>query len=99
MDKIVEECPPDQETHVVMDNRRIHKKRGEWLAARPNFSFHYAPANSSWMNMAEIWFGHLSGKSLRGSSFNSAQELAEAVMDFTDAHSNNPNRASGGSAR
>jgi transposase len=87
---IAEEYPPDPEIHVVMGNCRIRKKRGERLAAHPNFSFHYAPASSSWMNMAEIWFGRLSGKALRGASFNSAQELAEAVMDFTDAHNSNP---------
>jgi hypothetical protein len=42
------------------------------------------------MHMAEIWFGRLSGKALKGASFNSARELAEAVMDFMDAHSSNP---------
>jgi hypothetical protein len=42
IDKIAEESP-DQENHVVMDNCRIHKKRGERLAAHPNFSFHIRP--------------------------------------------------------
>jgi transposase len=88
-DKIAEEFPPDQEIHVVMGNCRIHKKCDEWLAAHPNFSFHYAPACSSWMNMAKIWFGNLSRKALRGASFKSAQELAEAVMDFIDVHNSN----------
>jgi hypothetical protein len=42
------------------------------------------------MNMAEIWFGRLSEKAQRGASFNGARELAEAVMDFMDAHSSIP---------
>jgi hypothetical protein len=42
------------------------------------------------MNMVAIWFGNLSRKALRGASFNSVQELAEAIMDFIDVHNSNP---------
>ena len=41
--------------------------------------------------LIEIWFGILSRKALRGASFNSAEQLAQAIKDFVAAYNNNAN--------
>ena len=46
--------------------------------------FAYTPRHCSWLNQIEIWFGILSRKLLRRSSFASAAELKERVMAFID---------------
>jgi transposase len=68
--------PPDQEIHVILDNCATHKKNGE---AHPNVAFHFTPTSASWLNQIEIWFGILGRKALNGASFNSTQELAQAI--------------------
>jgi transposase len=46
--------------------------------------FAYTPRHCSWLNQVEIWFGVLSRKLLRRSSFASAEELKERVLAFID---------------
>jgi DDE superfamily endonuclease len=44
--------------------------------------FAYTPRHCSWLNQVEIWFGVLSRKLLRRSSFASAEDLKERVLTF-----------------
>ncbi len=46
--------------------------------------FAYTPRHCSWLNQVEIWFGILSRKLLRRSSFASAEELKARVLAFID---------------
>ena len=46
--------------------------------------FAYTPRPCSWLNQVEIWFGILSRKLLRRSSFASAEDLKERVLAFID---------------
>src|SRR5215213_8634630 len=46
--------------------------------------FIYTPKHCSWLNQIEIWFGILSRKLLRRSSFASAEELKAKVLAFID---------------
>ena len=46
--------------------------------------FAYTPRHCSWLNQVEIWFGVLSRKLLRRSSFASAEELKAKVLVFID---------------
>jgi transposase len=72
-----------KEIHVVLDNLSTHKpKRDLWLARHPNVHFHYTPTHTSWLNQIEIWFSILSGKSLKGGSFRSVQELIAHITSF-----------------
>ena len=82
MDDIVRDIPITQEIHVVLDNYCTHKKNEDWLKAHPNVIFHFTPTSVSWLNMVEIWLGILTRKALRGASFNSKQELNQAIDDF-----------------
>lgn len=86
MDDVVKEFPSTQEIHVIADNYCTHKKNEEWLKAHPNVTFHFTPTSASWLNMVEIWLGILTRKALKGASFNSTNELAQAITDFCDAY-------------
>lgn len=46
--------------------------------------FHYTPKHSSWLNQVEIWFGILSRKLLKLSSFLSVLDLKEKILRFVD---------------
>ena len=46
--------------------------------------FAYTPRHCSWLNQIEIWFGILSRKLLRRSSFASAEELKQRVLAFIE---------------
>ena len=85
MDEVVKDVPPDQEIHVILDNYATHKKNGDWLKAHPNVTFHFTPTSASWLNQIEIWFGILGRKALNGASFNSTQELTQAIDAFCEA--------------
>jgi transposase len=84
MNEVVKDVPKDQEIHVILDNYATHKKNGEWLKAHPNVTFHFTPTSASWLNQIEIWFGILGRKALNGASFNSTQELTQAIDEFCE---------------
>ena len=84
MEEVVKDAPLDQEIHVILDNYATHKKNGDWLKAHPNVTFHFTPTSASWLNQIEIWFGILGRNALNGASFNSTQELAQAIDNFCE---------------
>ena len=86
MDQMAVEYDPDKEIHVIMDNYCIHKRCDAWLAAHPNFSFHFTPTSASWLNMVEIWFGIMTRKALKGASFKDCSELTQAIHDFISVY-------------
>jgi transposase len=88
MDEVVA-AYPDQELHVVLDNLNTHKKNDDWLEAHPNVSFHFTPTSASWLNQVEVWFSILQGKSLKGASFTSIQQLKQHIDDFIAAYNAN----------
>src|SRR6201997_1624669 len=85
LSEIIEDQPPDRHIHVILDNYCTHKKNEAWLKAHPNVTFHFTPTSASWLNQVEIWFGILTRKALKGASFDSTHELAQAIQDFCDA--------------
>jgi transposase len=86
MDDVVKDIPLTQEIHVVVDNYCTHKKNDDWLKIHPNVTFHFTPTSASWLNMVEIWLGILTRKTLKGASFDSTRELAQAIEDFCEAY-------------
>jgi len=88
MDEVVA-VYPDQELHVVLDNLNTHKNNDAWLEAHPNVSFHFTPTSASWLNQVEIWFSILQGKSLKGASFTSVQQLKQHIDDFIASYNTN----------
>src|SRR5215468_3906097 len=62
------------------------RRTEDWLAAHPNVTFHFTPTSASWLNQVEIWFGIFTRKALFGTSFRSAEQLKQAIRDFTAAY-------------
>ena len=82
---------PDTAIHVVLDNLKTHKpKCDRWLKRHPQVRFHFTPTRASWLNQVEIWFSILQGRSLRGASFTSIQQLREHIDAFIDAYNKTP---------
>jgi len=87
MDRVVAEIPIERQIHVILDYYCIHKRNDPWLDKHPNVFFHFTPTSASWLNQAEIWFGIMSRKALRGASFKSSAQLIGAINDFITAYS------------
>lgn len=88
MDDLLSELPQDdgKEYHVILDNYCIHKKNDEWLAKHKNVHFHFTPTSASWLNQVEIWFNIMTRKVLRGASFDSTEELCEAISLYISSY-------------
>jgi hypothetical protein len=65
----------------------IRGGRGARPAGRPNVFFHYTPTSAGWMNMAGIWLGVLTRKSLRGAGFRDTRAPCARIAGFAEAHS------------
>ncbi|NMG56770.1 IS630 family transposase [Aromatoleum aromaticum] len=89
MSEVVAEQPADRQIHVILDNLNTHKKNEDWLAAHPNVTFHFTPTSASWLNQVEIWFGIFQRKTLNNASFQSIEQLIEAIHAFTAAYNEN----------
>jgi transposase len=46
--------------------------------------FVYTPKHTSWLNQVEIWFSILVGRLLKRASFNSIEELRQALINFIE---------------
>src|ERR1051326_7411768 len=69
--RLDQEFPGDVPLHLVMDNYGTHKHERvqTWLKRHPRFVPHFVPTSSSWLNLAERWFGELTSKRISRGSF------------------------------
>lgn len=88
MDELLAGLPSGEniEYHAILDNYCIHKNCDKWLSAHPNVTFHYTPTSASWLNMVEIWFNIMTRKILRGASFDSKDDLANAITAYIEVY-------------
>lgn len=86
------EFPLGMDLHLVMDNYGTHKTPEVklWLEKHPRFKPHFIPTSSSWLNLVERWFGHLTEKAIRRGSFLSVSDLKQAIEAFLQAWNANP---------
>ena len=92
--KIEETAPKGVEIHLILDNYATHKhpKVKAWLAKRPRFHLHFTPTSASWMNLVERFFRDLSQEVVLPGSFQSVEELSEAIRKFLEERNLQPTR-------
>ena len=81
-----------KELHVIVDNYSTHKhqKVKNWLKRNKRVTLHFIPTSSSWLNLVERFFGLITDKQIRRGVFSSVADLEEKIMQFVDAHNENP---------
>jgi transposase len=92
LDTIDAEVPEPFDVHLVLDNYGTHKTPliKNWLARRPRFHVHFTPTSSSWLNLVERWFGILTDRRIRRSSFRSKNDLETAIREYLRENNKNP---------
>jgi hypothetical protein len=60
------------------------------MKRHPRFILHFVPTSSSWLNLAERWFGELTSKRIRRGSFGSVEDLEKAIEEFLAAWNQKP---------
>lgn len=90
--KVEQQTDPDLSLHVIVDNYATHKhpKVKNWLKRNPRVTLHFIPTSSSWLNLVERFFGHITDKAIRRGVFSSVKELEKAIHQFIDQHNENP---------
>jgi transposase len=75
---------PSQEAHVILDNLSTHSgpQVNKWLSKHQNFTFHYTPVGSSWLNQVEIWFGIITRQAIRRGTFGSVRLLIQVISNY-----------------
>jgi transposase len=89
LDEVLEQCKPEQEVHIILDNLSAHKtnKVGAFLQHHPNVKLHFTPTYSSWLNQVEIWFGRIERDVIARGVFSSVRDLARKLMRYILAYS------------
>ena len=84
----MEQCKPEQEVHIILDNLSAHKtnKVGAFLQDHPNVKLHFTPTCSSWLNQVEIWFGRIEREVIARGGFSSVRDLARKLMRYILAY-------------
>jgi hypothetical protein len=87
---IVTSREPD--LHLILDNYGTHNHPNvkEWLQHHPRFHLHLTPTSSSWLNLAERWFGEITRKRIRRGVFKNIPELIAAIEEFIRLNNRNP---------
>ena len=77
--------------HVILDNYSMHKTDAvrAWLDRHPNWTFHFTPTSSSWLNTVEGFFAKLTRRRLKHAIFNSVTECEAAIRRFIEGHNRN----------
>lgn len=91
--KLIDEAVEEKlEIHCIVDNYSTHKHAEvkSWLTKHPRFHFHFIPTSSSWLNLVERWFGEITRKRIRRGSFQSVEQLIEAIEDYIQTNNANP---------
>lgn len=89
---IDDQTPGELDLHLIVDNYSTHKSPPvkRWLAKHPRFHLHFIPTSSSWLNMVERWFGHITQKRIRRGTFKSVPQLIHAITEYLDHHNRDP---------
>lgn len=82
---VAEECALPEELGIKGKEGILKsmKSREEYLMDESHrIRFVYTPKHSSWVNQIEIWFGIITRKLLKKSSYTSVEEMAQSILNF-----------------
>jgi transposase len=81
-----------RDIHIVLDNYATHKtpEVQAWLEKHPRFKLHFTPTSASWMNLVERFFAEITTKRIRRGSYDSVDDLEEAIYDYLLQHNAKP---------
>lgn len=88
--------PKELELHLVLDNyaTHAHPEVKSWLAQlnkeRTRIALHFVPTSCSWLNLVERFFAQITARRIRRGSFESVQELVQAIQDYLRTHNAEP---------
>lgn len=84
--------PKGQDIHIILDNYATHKhaKVMEWIERNKRVYLHFTPTSSSWLNLAERFFGLLTEKQLRRGVHTSVADLERCLKDYLRVHNEYP---------
>jgi transposase/transposase-like protein len=90
--QIDQQTPPELDLHLIVDNYATHKhpKVLAWLKRHPRFHMHFTPTSSSWLNLVERWFREITDKRIRRGTFDSVEQLVQAINDYIQTHNQQP---------
>lgn len=91
--KLIDEAVEENlEIHCIVDNYSTHKhqKVKSWLKKHSRFHLHFIPTSSSWLNLVERWFGEITRKRIRRGTFQSVDELIQAIEEYIQINNQNP---------
>jgi hypothetical protein len=89
MDQIVTWSPEDVEVHVISDNTVLTKNVMNGQADMKMYFFILPRCQPVGLIMVEIWFGIFSRKALKGTSFKSTSDLAQAISESVEVYNEN----------
>lgn len=80
--------PSDVDLHLIVDNYATHKHPAihAWLRRHPRVHLHFIPTSSSWLNLVELWFAHLTTQQLRRGDFLSVPDVVDAIHAYIHHH-------------
>jgi len=89
---IEQKVPQDLDVHLILDNYATHKTEPvkRWLHKHPRYQVHFTPTSASWLNVVERFFAELTNRQIRRGTFNSVQQLQQAIMAYLDHHNEQP---------
>src|ERR1700693_591621 len=94
LNQLEKEVPPELDIHLILDNYSTHKSAAVQLWLKPRkrrrFHFHFTPTSSSWLNQVERWFGLITDKMIRRSTFHSVEELERAIYSWLASWNDTP---------
>ena len=84
--------PKGLDLHLVLDNYATHNHPNvkAWLTENPRFTLHFVPTSCSWLNLVERFFAKLTTKRIRRGSFESVQDLQDAIQEFVRGNNQDP---------
>ncbi len=92
LDAVITTVELGQEVHLILDNVSTHKAPAvhTWLVRHPNVHLHFTPTYSSWLNLVERWFSHLTTKYLQRSTHRSVKELETGITKWIATWNDDP---------